>query len=358
MNVPQTQGIKYAGSKLRLLPFIAELAERVNARTVFDGFAGTTRVGQMFARLGYRVISNDIAEWSRVFALCYFKNRRPKSFYEEIVRHLNELAPHDGWFTENYGGAAGQPVKRPWQLHNTRKLDAIRDEIDRLGLGEVEKSVLLTSLILALDAVDSTIGHHAAYLKNWSKRSCNTMRLKVPRIFESAAEHEVLSGGIFDALPKAAADLAYFDPPYGSNNERMPPSRVRYAAYYNLWTTVIRNDRPPVFGRANRRTDSRDGTAASVFEDFRKDETGAFLAVSAIEKMIREADARHVLLSYSSGGRATAEQLAGILGNCGTLIETLKVDHRRNVMASMRWTNQWTKDFDEPNREYLFLLEK
>jgi adenine-specific DNA methylase len=49
-------------------------------------------------------------------------------------------------------------------------------------------------------------------------------------------------------------DLAYFDPPYGSNNEKRPPSRVRYAAYYHLWTSICRFDRPILFGKAQRRT--------------------------------------------------------------------------------------------------------
>jgi len=38
---PPTEGIKYAGSKLRLLPHILRLAKKVGPETVFDGFAGT-----------------------------------------------------------------------------------------------------------------------------------------------------------------------------------------------------------------------------------------------------------------------------------------------------------------------------
>jgi len=62
---------------------------------------------------------------------------------------------------------SGLAVKRPWQKHNTRKLDAIREEIDRLNLDADDKAVALTSLILALDQVDSTLGHFASYLRDW-----------------------------------------------------------------------------------------------------------------------------------------------------------------------------------------------
>ena len=48
---------------------------------------------------------------------------------------------------------------------------------------------------------------------------------------------------------RSDVDLAYYDPPYGSNNDKMPPSRVRYASYYHVWTTIIQNDRPELFGK-------------------------------------------------------------------------------------------------------------
>lgn len=358
MNPIRTQSIKYAGSKLRLLPFILELVDSVRPRSVFDGFAGTTRVGQALASRGVRVISNDLADWSEVLGHCYFINRRPSGYFSEMIAHLNGLKPVDGWFTEHYGGSPDGPAKRPWQIHNTRRLDAVRTEIDRLGLDETDRSVLLTSLMLALDAVDSTIGHHAAYLKAWSARSYKTMRLDVPRFPEPPNDHRVIRGDVFDALGTAPADLAYFDPPYGSNNEKMPPSRVRYAGYYHLWTTVVRNDRPELFGRANRRADSRDTVAGSVFEDFRRDSDGRFFAVDAIDRLIEGVQARYVLLSYSSGGRATADQLESIIGRRGKLLRTAAIEYRRNVMAEMRWTNAWLREADTPNREFLFLIEK
>jgi len=60
------------------------------------------------------------------------------------------------------------------------------------------------------------------------------MRLKVPLILENEKEHTVLQSDIFAILGDVNVDLAYYDPSYGSNNEKMPPSRIRYAAYYHL----------------------------------------------------------------------------------------------------------------------------
>jgi adenine-specific DNA-methyltransferase len=364
-DVPYTEGIKYAGSKLRLLPHILQLARKVHPHTIFDGFSGTTRISQAFARVKYRVVSNDVAVWSKVFALCYLKNKKLSAYYQGIIDYLNALPGKDGWFSEHYGGLANggnssqsDGLKKPWQIHNTRKLDAIRDEIDNLKLGEVETAVLLTSLILALDEVDNTLGHFASYLAAWSPRSYSTMKLKVPKFIDSPEDHEVYCDDIFNVLRHVRADLAYYDPPYGSNNEKMPPSRVRYAAYYHLWTTICLNDRPRLFGKVKRRLDSCDHVASSVFEEYRRNGGGAFIAVDAIERLLNETQSRFVILSYSSGGRATTEQLHNLLRKCGKIIECVKIDYRRNVMASMRWTHDWVREDESENQEYLFLIQK
>ena len=133
---------------------------------------------------------------------------------------------------------------------------------------------------------------------------------------------------------------------------------MRYAAYYHLWTSICLYDRPQLFGKANRRADTSDSVAASVFEDFRSDADGEFLAVKAIRRLLAESTAPHIILSYSSGGRATAEELHDVIASSGKLLETLEIDYRRNVMAGMKWTNEWLRDADAPNREFLFLIER
>jgi adenine-specific DNA-methyltransferase len=365
VETPPTEGIKYAGSKLKLLPYILQLVKKVDAKTILDGFSGTTRVSQVLAKSGYKVLCNDISVWSEVFGACYLLNKKKKQDYQELINHLNSLPPVDGWFTENYGGLPNSgcaiqvdSLKKPWQVHNTRKLDAIREEIERLGLSPVDKAVALTSLILALDQVDSTLGHYVSYLQDWSPRSYKNLVLKVPNVFVANEEHQVFRSDIFNLVPNVSADLAYFDPPYGSNNDKMPPSRVRYASYYHLWTTICLYDKPNLFGKAKRRDDTSDTVAASIFEDFRKDSNGRFVVIEAIERLLHLTRARWIILSYSSGGRATADELNQVLTNNGEMLEVVEVDYKKNVMAEMKWTNEWVGDSDKPHREFLFLIEK
>lgn len=216
-------------------------------------------------------------------------------------------------------------------------------------------------MILALDTVDSSLGHFTSYLRNWSPRSYNSLHLNVPNLLMSNGKHSVTRRDTLESCNPLShnVDLAYFDPPYGSNNEKMPPSRVRYESYYHIWKTIVLNDHPETFGAANRRLDSRDAVSVSPFEEFKRDiNTGKFIAVSAIEKLISSVDVPFVLLSYSNGGRATKNELWEVLQDSGELLAFLSLGHRGNVMGGMTWTNQWVKDDPTDNEEYLFLLRQ
>jgi len=358
LTAPTTQGIKYAGSKLKILPYILSAISGLEIKTVLDGFSGTTRVSQLLAKMGFDTTANDISAWSEVFGYCYLMNDKPSSYYEELISHLNGVKGYESWFSVHYGGTdTGIEKKHPFQLKNTMKLDAIRDEIDKLRLNQQDKYVALTSLILALDAVDSTLGHFASYLASWSPRSNKDLNLKVPDLFISAGKNTVLKEDIFQTIERKQYDLAYFDPPYGSNNEKMPASRVRYTSYYHIWTSIILNDRPAVFGKVNRREDSRDTQSHNPFEDFRNNEAGQFIAMESIRKLVANTQARYILLSYSSGGRATKEELYDIIQGNGTLLKAFEIDYKHHAMATMRSTNDWINS-DKSHTEYLFLVEK
>jgi adenine-specific DNA-methyltransferase len=368
---PVTQAIKYTGSKLKLLSYILNLSKKASGGSknaaVFDGFSGSTRVSQAYAKTGYKVDANDIAPYTKVFNTAFLLNAREPKSYQPLIDHLNSLKPLDGWFTEYYGGDGehkisnnGDGLKKPWQKKNTRKLDAIRSEIDKLNLDEITKAVAITSLILALDQVDSTLGHYTSYLSEWSPRSYNDMKLEIPALWVNKNNNVVMNDDVFKALEKLPNNIfiAYFDPPYGSNNEKMPPSRVRYASYYHLWTTICLNDRPSIFGKAKRRTDTSDTVAGSVFEEFRKSNSGKFIVTEAIEKLIKQTRANYIILSYSSGGRAAASELNEVLSGYGIITEIKKINYKKNVMATMKWTHDWIKKIEEDNFEYLFLMEK
>lgn len=358
-----TQGIRYSGSKKDIIPQIIDLAKELDVKRVLDGFAGTTRVGQAFKMSGYDVDSNDLSIYSKVFGDCYLVNNRPESDFVDKIEHLNNLVGYDGWFTENYGGVI-MPInsesaiqldgkKKPWQTHNTRKLDAIRDEIDRISSDDIEKAVLLTSLILAMDKVDNTLGHQVSYLKKWSDRSGLTMKMEVPELISGNGNYRTLKQDVLTVDGKY--DLVYLDPPYGTNNEKTKTTRVRYASYYHLWTTVINNDRPQLFGASMRREDVSSDTkpgAISVFES-----TNYEKVRNSIHDLISNIDSKYFMFSYNNKSKVKIDDLVDMFSKDFNLIKTISFKHRENVQKILTGNKEWMGDSGE-NLEYLFLIGK
>ena len=47
-----------------------------------------------------------------------------------------------------------------------------------------------------------------------------------------------------------------------------------------------------------------------------------------------------------------------MLSESGKIVDVVKVDYKRNVMASMKWTHEWLREIESPNYEFLFLIDK
>lgn len=351
-----TQSIKYTGSKLKLLTKIDKILEKKDI-SFLDGFSGSTRVSQYFAYKGNRIICNDISEWSYILGNCYLNhNHSQLDYYKEILDHLNSLKPHHGWFSEHYGSKPIEGIKKPFQLKNTKKLDSIREEIDNLNLDFVTKTVVLTSLLLGLDKVDNTVGHYVSYLKKWSKRSYQDLYLELPELVRTDKSHKVLKQDVKKTLKEETYDVVYLDPPYGSNNNKMPSSRVRYESYYHIWKTIILNDKPQLFGKSNRREDSRDKNSYNVYEDYKKTD-GVYNAEKEIENIISLIQCEEIIFSYSSTGRVPFENLLDIFNSYG-VVNVYKMDYKKNVMSSMKKTGLWTDSKNDNLQEFIFHIKK
>jgi len=353
-----TEGIRYTGSKKEILPKILELTKKIGVKNILDGFSGTTRVSQMYKIHGYNVDCNDLAPYSKIFGMAYLINNKEGYYYQEKINYLNSLRGYYGWYSENYGGdgerktsVAADGLKKPWQLHNTMKLDAIRNEIDKISENEVEWSVLLTSLIMALDKVDNTLGHQVAYLNEWSPRSYNKLIMKVPNLLCGGGNYNVLSDDIFHI--KGEYDLIYLDPPYGTNNEKTKTTRVRYASYYHLWTTIIKNDKPHLVGKSKRRwefsSDKLPG-AVSVFESTNYD-----VVKKSISDLLK-LNSKYFIFSYNNKSKVKISDLVDMF-NEYKLLEIVEFSHKENIMKKLTSNGEWMGDGNE-NLEYLFLIEK
>src|SRR5436190_1216816 len=203
--------IKYLGSKRTLVPLLAEIVAGLGIDSAADLFAGTTRVGQALRGTGARVVSNDTASYSEALGLAYIEADAAvdRERLRRLIEHLNRLPGMRGYVTETFCEQA-----RYFRPENGMRIDAIRAEIDRIARSDVERGLLLTSLLEAADRVDSTVGVQMAYLKRWAPRAANRLTLREPESVPGPAG--VACQGDANALAPQLGDvdLAYVDPPY------------------------------------------------------------------------------------------------------------------------------------------------
>ena len=359
-----TEGIRYTGSKRGIIPRILSMVSNhcSNVDTILDACAGTTRVSQAFRKSGYSVTANDLSSYSKVFAQCYLLNQQPSEYYQDWIDILNSLQGKSGWFTTHYGGRVTGSVdgnaiqsdgrKRPWQTHNTQKLDAILEHIPRLTSDPIEQSVLLTSTMLAMDKVDNTMGHQVAYLKKWSKRSFDQIHLNVPLLIPDGKPCFTSQKSIFDV--SEPYDLVYLDPPYGTNNQKTKTTRVRYRSYYHLWTTICQNDQPTLHGAALRRHDASSDTlpdGISVFEH-----TDHQVVYDATRKLINGLNCRYVLFSYANKAKLSESDLRQIFEPY-KIVMFSTFDHKEHAMKKSTINKAWLGD-QSKNQEFLILIDK
>lgn len=322
-----TEGIKYIGSKKKIVPHILRIVRALpDVRTILDGFAGTTRVGQALRSKGYTVYSNDLSDYSYVFSKCYLEttNYGILEKAQKIIDYLNSLEGKVGLLTRYYSGGSksiknGNQVKNEimfWQVKNTMKADAIREYIDKYKSDEILFSILLTSLILALDKVDNTVGVQQAFLKKkWAPRSFNDLKLMLPAIpiygpkgvtYRSDANLLVKDDIQFD--------VAYYDPPYTTHN---------YASYYHIWDTLVKNNVSEVSGIINRRKD----ILKSRYN--RRQE-----ALEAMSELILDTQSKYIIISYNNEGIILFEDLISVCKQKG-VVDVIEIDYKRNIMSQI-----------------------
>lgn len=332
--------IKYLGSKRLLVPVLGRIADASGARTALDLFTGTTRVAQEFKRRGLDVTAVDIATYAAVLGRCYIGTDADALDRDELsdaLSRLNRLPGRRGYVTRTFCEQA-----RFFRPENGRRIDAVRDAIEDHA-GTPLHPVLLTSLLLAADRVDSTTGLQMAFLKKWSARSSHPLTLVEPALLAGPGR-AVLGDAttlVDELLP---VDLAYLDPPYNQH---------RYFTNYHVWETLVRRDEPEHYGIACKRMDARDQATKSVF-NYRATMPGA------VRSVIARTRARLVVASYNDESWLTAEEISTALAEAGhETVAVLGFDARRYIGAQIGIHNLLGERVGEVshvrNTEYLFV---
>jgi adenine-specific DNA-methyltransferase len=359
----ETAGVKYIGSKNKLIRYIHECIpvsfssrDETNPPSIIDVFTGTTRVAQSFRQRGWRVITSDLNWASTAYSALFIQTTTgdiPR--LSEFIAELNELPGIPDWISRNYCDVAsaeeGGENIRMWSPENGAKADNIRNRIEswfRTGrINEIEYYSLIGILIFALDAVDNSVGVQQAYLKKWSERSKNPLILNIPPELIRLVDNPVGIHFEGDALrvEYPEADIAYLDPPYTIHS---------YSTYYHIWDSIIKWDKPEVGLKTNRRIDRVSGS--DVFDETMKSPWNYKKSAKvAFESLIDRLNVKYVMISYSNESIIPIGELIDITKKY-TSYTIREIDHNRNIMSLIG-------NGENPNNhtnvvEYLITIEK
>lgn len=304
--------IKYLGSKRVLVPVLGDLLAATGATTALDLFTGTTRVAQEFCRRGAFTTAVDVATYSEILAQCYVELNSEEVDLEEAasaLAHLDSLPGRKGYFTKTFCEES-----RYFQPKNGIRIETIRNGIDEYYSDSWLRPILLTSLLEAADAVDSTVGLQMAYLKSWAPRASNDLKLRLPQLTPGTGR--AIRGDVVDLLHDLPqVDLVYLDPPYNQH---------RYFTNYHIWETLIRWDEPAYYGVACKRMDSRDDETKSTFNKKRE-------MPIALAQVVDGVKAEIIVMSFSNEGFVTLDDLIEMCRGRGYPTEVLAFDSRRYI---------------------------
>jgi adenine-specific DNA-methyltransferase len=310
--------IKYIGSKRTLLPHISAAIAALgpDVHSVIDLFSGTSRVGHALKAAGYRILANDHNAYAATLARCYVQADADDlaAPATKLIREFNALRGRAGYFTHTFCEQS-----RFFQPRNGARIDAIRDAIAVKHLKPELEAVLLVSLMEAADRVDSTTGLQMAYLKDWAPRAHKDLELRLPDLLPRAT-HGKGKAHQLDARTAAEsleADAAYIDPPYNQHS---------YLGNYHVWESLVRWDKPPVYGIACKREDVRE--RRSIFNSRRT-------CAEALAGVLSACRAPNLIVSFNNEGFLALDDLQDMLASRREHITTLAFDFKRYVGAQI-----------------------
>lgn len=313
----ENKEMNYIGSKFSLLDFLEEAVSKCNIKKkdpVFcDIFSGTGVVANKFKENGFKVIANDIEDFSYALINHYIKNNKEIQI-KEYIQELNKLSGvKTGFIYNNYcpSGAKSQVVKnvKDGTEHLNRKyftdqngmiIDEARDLIDYwFKSNEITKeqyNYLLAVILEAADKVANTTSVYGAFLKDIKASAKRKIKFKELDYIVTDSDHEVYKEDVNELITKIEGDVLYLDPPY--NNRQ-------YGANYHVLNTIAKKDNPEIKGVTGMRdyVSSNWCKKGKVAEEF--------------EELVKNAKFEYILLSYNNEGLMSLDQIKKIMEKYG-----------------------------------------
>ena len=342
--------MRFIGNKTNLLNDIAQVIKENcdGTEKVFcDIFSGTASVARFFKNR-YKIISNDLLYFSYVLQKGTIENNEIPSFKKledrlnihDVFDYLENIDIKQEKFNkfiyENYS-----PNKKCERMYltseNALRIDFIRNKIEEWRNKELinknEYYYLLAALIEGVPFVSNITGTYGAYLKQWDKRAFKKFEMIRLNVIDNNVKNQCYNKNSNDLIQEISGDILYLDPPY---NER------QYLPNYHLLETIARYDNPEIKGK----------TGIRVYNSEKSNYCIKNKVYSEMEKLIKNAKFKHIIVSYNQDGLLSKNDIETILKKYGN-----KETYKLYEIPYKQYQNKLTKKLDI-HYEYLFYISK
>jgi adenine-specific DNA-methyltransferase len=355
------QLITCIGNKRALLGFIGAGVETVRKKLgkrklcSFDVFSGSGIVARYLKQYSDKIIANDLEAYSSVINRCYLANQSEvdmqmlDDWHRMLLAQLSEDALKGGFIREMYAPASMDnilPGERCFYTpRNAMYLDTARQLLD--GVPASLRHFFMAPLLSEASIHANTAGIFKGFYKdavtglgqfggknrNALLRILGPVQLRRPVFSRFEAAVEVYHGDanrIIDLVDEV--DLAYIDPPYNQHP---------YGSNYFMLNLLLHYTRPDSVSRVS-----------GIPHDWqRSDYNRRAMALVAMKNLVKNIKARYLLVSFSSEGFISLNEMLGLLHGIG---KTQVLETRYNAYKGSRnFLNR-----DRHVSEYLYLVEK
>ena len=205
----------YIGSKQKLVDWIWKHTPE-GTSTVLDAFSGSAVVAYMYKTKGLQVIANDRLRYCHHAAKAIIENNSVRLSEDEIEALLADNAKAGSFVQDNFKGiffAKGVHALIDTIRANCDKLSGFKKDIALLGLG---KTCMSGKGGFGHFSSSTDYGRRQDTPDEFKDRLRKNLQRINALVFDNDKENKAYRQDINDLLPKAKADLAYFDPPYAT----------------------------------------------------------------------------------------------------------------------------------------------
>ena len=205
----------YIGSKQKLVDWIWKHTPE-GAGTVLDAFSGSAVVAYMYKTKGLQVIANDRLRYCHHAAKAIIENNSVRLSEDEIEALLADNAKAGSFVQDNFKGiffAKGVHALIDTIRANCDKLSGFKKDIALFGLG---KTCMSGKGGFGHFSSSTDYGRRQDTPDEFKDRLRKNLQRINALVFDNDKENKAYRQDINDLLPKAKADLAYFDPPYAT----------------------------------------------------------------------------------------------------------------------------------------------